>query len=367
MNINLHTPINQLGYGIAGLNIARCLSKHFEVSLFPIGPIGVTNQADADVITPMLKRSSMLDFDAPSIKIWHQHDMADFVGKGLRIGYPFFELSTFTEIEKHHLNSLDGIFVASSWAKDICEKELEINKDNIFVVPLGVDINIFKPSKQEVIPPNKNTVFFNCGKWEIRKGHDVLVTLFNSAFTKEDNVELWMLCDNLFLSEEETQSWVEVYKGSELGDKIKIIPRVNTQQEVYNIMSKVDCGVFPSKAEGWNLELLELMACGKNVIATNCSAHTEFCNEKNCMLIDVEEQEDAYDGKWFHGTGKWGKVTENFIHQGIEHMKEVHRKKQNKILKLNIDGISASENFSWENSARKITEYVQILQNKKSR
>ena len=68
-------------------------------------------------------------------------------------------------------------------------------------------------------------------------------------------------------------------------------------------MSQTDCGVFPARAEGWNLELLEMMSCGKNVIATNYSSHTEFCNSENCMLVETTELEDAHDGKWFRGQG----------------------------------------------------------------
>ena len=67
-------------------------------------------------------------------------------------------------------------------------------------------------------------------------------------------------------------------------------------------MSKVDVGIFPSRAEGWNLEILELMSCGKHIITTNYSAHTEFCNKENALLVDIDELETAYDGKWFLGS-----------------------------------------------------------------
>ena len=81
-----------------------------------------------------------------------------------------------------------------------------------------------------------------------------------------------------------------MYKGSGLGNKIRMIPRQKTQNDVYNIMIQTDCGVFPARAEGWNLELLEMMACGKQVIATNYSAHTEFCNPDNCRLINTAKK-----------------------------------------------------------------------------
>ena len=60
--------------------------------------------------------------------------------------------------------------------------------------------------------------------------------------------------------------------------RVKMIPRVNTSEEVARIMGQVDCGVFPARGEGWNLELLEMMSMGKPVIATNYSGHTQFCD-----------------------------------------------------------------------------------------
>ena len=47
--INIISPINQLGYGIAGLNIVKALSKVTEVALWTIGEPQVTNQEDADI------------------------------------------------------------------------------------------------------------------------------------------------------------------------------------------------------------------------------------------------------------------------------------------------------------------------------
>ena len=47
--LNIISPINQLGYGIAGLNIVKELDKIAPVSLFPIGQPTVTSQDDYDI------------------------------------------------------------------------------------------------------------------------------------------------------------------------------------------------------------------------------------------------------------------------------------------------------------------------------
>lgn len=359
MNLNIIAPVNQLGYGITSLNLIKALSKENNVSLFPIGQPQVTSQEDAEIISQAIKNSKFTDFNAPCIRIWHQNDMAQFVGRGQKIGFPIFELDTFSDLEKHHLSSLDKIFVCSHWAKQIILSNIKIDKNNVCVVPLGVDSTIFKPLEEsEDISINNPTVFFNCGKWEVRKGHDVLVDIFNNTFDENDNVQLWLMCENPFLSEEETKYWHSLYFKSKLAQKIRIIPRLDNQNDVYNIMKQVDCGVFPSKAEGWNLELLELMSCGKHVITTNYSAHTEFCHPNNSYLVDIEDLEFAHDNKWFFGQGKWAKISEKQMDIFSEYMKYIHILKTNNNLTLNIDGISTGQKFTWKNAAETIINNV---------
>jgi len=136
---------------------------------------------------------------------------------------------------------------------------------------------------------------------------------------------------------------------------VRLINRVQTQAELASIMNSTDCGIFPSRAEGWNLEILELMATGKHVITTNYSAHTEFCDEKNSMLVTPQNKEAAFDGQFFNGFGEWASL------QGVEqefvtHMKNIYRewKEGGKQRIVNEEGIKAAEKFSWEATAKKI-------------
>lgn len=341
MRINLQAPINQLGYGVAGLNILKALQDKTEVSLFPIGQPQVTSQEDADAVRKGLETAQMFDPNAPCIKIWHQNQMAERIGSGKFIGFPIFELDTFTDVEKHHLKSCDRLFVCSEWAKKVC---YDINLAD--VVPLGVDADVFKPSPAR---NRQGTIFFNCGKWEVRKGHDILAGAFKEHLKSHPNSQLWMMCSNPFNSPDEENKWIQLYTHP----NIRIIPRADTQKDVYNIMSQVDCGVFPSRGEGWNLEVIEMMAAGKHIITTDYSAHTEFCNSENSFLIPVESVEPAFDGKWFFGQGNWGKIDPIKI---TEKMNLVAQTLSND--SVNSAGIETSKKFSWQNSARKIIEYV---------
>lgn len=368
MQLNLYTPINTLGYGYAGLNIYKALVRAgVAVSLFPINPKIEAAPADHEIIQDGIDNAKFFNPDAPCVKIWHQHDMSAFIGRGRHIGFPIFELDTFSDLEKHQLSSCDEWMVCSEWAKHILSMELgdlENEKSDeeyirdigsfTTVVPLGVDTEIFKPNGF----PNSGykTIFLNIGKWEVRKGHDVLVDMFNRAFTESDDVELWMMCDNCFNTAEDNAYWEGIYLNSKMGlaNKIKLIPRQVTQQDVVRIMNKADIGIFPTRAEGWNLEPLEMMACGKHIITTDYSGHTEYCSLDNSKSIPITGLEDAFDGKWFFNQGKWAYLNQAVINSFVNEMQLFHVMKQNGALGVNTVGLTTANKFSWDNSAEKL-------------
>jgi len=351
MFINLVAPINPLGYGVVGFNILKFLTKAgHNVSYFPLGQPEWTNDA-AELIQAAIKNSEFFNAEAPSLRIWHQHDMAMFPGGGERIGWPIFELDTFNEKELHHLSSVDRIFVCSHWAKDIVESAIDKPVD---VVPLGVDTSVFHideaARKKRPYHTKNSTIFLNVGKWEVRKGHKELLEAFNKAFTPDDEVELWMLNHNPFIGAENEQ-WKRDYISSPMGSKIKILPRMATQHDLCSIYNQVDCGVFPSHAEGWNLEALEVMACGGRVIATDYSGHTEFLSQENSLLLDVTGMEKADDGRWFHGVGNWATFS---IDQLVEHMRTVHADRQSG---CTIEVPSVAK-FTWEQTVGLLEEIL---------
>lgn len=358
MKLNLISPFNTVSYGYVGCYLFEELSKLLDVSAqcFPHKSTFSPEPKFHHIKEVIDGFDLNFHHDAPCLKIWHQFDMKNFVGRGPTIGFPIFELSKFTDVEKHNLEYPDHLIVCSQWAKETVLSNIDRKEETVHVVPLGVDRQTFKDA---ALINNGPTRFVNYGKWEIRKGHDVLIEAFNRAFTPDDDVELFMSCENIFLKPHEHQEWVDFYVNTELGSKIIFINRQETQEEVYNTMKAMDCGVFPARAEGWNLEVLEMMSCGKSIITTNCTGHTEFCNENNSMLIDVSDMELAYDGKFFNGQGDWYCLNDEQIDQLAEYMKKVHKLKQENKLEQNKEGIQTAEEFTWKHSAEKIVKVLE--------
>jgi glycosyltransferase involved in cell wall biosynthesis len=352
--ININCPINGTGYGITSLNITKeIVNKGINVSLFPIGQnIEVNSEQDKEVIKLLTQNSNSFEYNAPCLKIWHQYDLAQKIGNGHYYVFPFFEIDKLTDREKHQLNYADFIFVASDWAKKILLQN-NITK-NIFVAPLGVDHSIFNiPPKIKI--KDETYRFFHIGKWEHRKSHDFLINAFNLAFNETDNVELWMLPYNPFLNEQENNYWFNMVSQSKLKDKIKIFGRLNTQYELAAFIFQCDCGVFLSRAEGWNNEIVESMAMNKPIIATNYSAHTQYLTDKNSLMVEVEDIEPARDGKWFNGFGNWAKLGQKQLDQTIEYMRNVYNNK----VDSNPEGLKTASFFSWSRTADIINQTME--------
>jgi hypothetical protein len=244
MNLNLIAPINDLGYGQVGMNLARELSKICNLSLFPIGQPTPRTFDDYNVVQKCVNNAKRPDFQAPCIRIWHQHDMSQFVGYGERLGFPIFELDGFSDDEKHHLNEgVDRLLVCSDWAKNIINRETELQRSRVGVCPLGVT----QYDTKIELSKSPTTKFFTCGKWEVRKGHDKIIEAFCQAFNEDDDVMLYMMCNNPFLNYHQEKDWLDLYCNSKMGSRVRFLPRVNTHKEVIDVMSEMDCGIFISR------------------------------------------------------------------------------------------------------------------------
>ena len=350
--MNIIAPITSYtGYGITSYNILRSLYKiDSNIKLFPIGSVNIEQGWDQEIIKNSINNQENFDKEECCFKIWHDNDLITrTAGNSKYATLSFFEIDKISKKSKIGYELSDIIFAPSEWAKNILMSN-GISKD-IIVCPQGVNRDVF--NDQEPADKDKEKyIFINIGKWEIRKGHDILVDIFNNAFNEDDNVELWMLNHNSFLNTEQTNEWVSLYQNSKLANKIRIFPRLPTQHHIAKIISYADCGIYPSRAEGWNNEAIETLSMNKPLIITNYSAHTEYCNNKNSYLVDIKNTTPANDDIWFHGEGNWADIDSDNIDQFIEHMRYVYKNN----IRTNTEGVNTAKKYTWDNTANIINE-----------
>lgn len=389
VSINLLTVVNNRSYGIWGKNVLKALHQlGAEYSFFPLHPIDLA-QDEGDFVQPIqagLKQAEFFYKSGDSLAIWHEFCLGQQVGKR-KVAWTLFELDKLNDIQRYHLNYQDLVLLPSEWHINVaCENRIV---SDMKVCPLGVDTSKFFPMKtvekvgfsfgndqmiKEEVKSRDKTIFISVGKWEKRKSHDLLPSLFSKAFTKKDNVELRCFHHNPFLNEEQVKAWLKLYYESPLASKIKVysdytIQNYNaTDQQItykwydqkgltenYNM---ADAALCLSRTEGWDLPALEALACGLPVIATNYAGHTGFLNENNARLIPIKKLESANDGVWFNGFGNWASIDSDAEDAIIHHMREIHRMKQEGQDLTNQAGIKTAHEHSWLNVTNKLLEIL---------
>lgn len=360
MNLNLITSLDPIGYGYTGRSLLGELTRAgVQVALFPLSQSVFVGHDPQDPVRLGLANAERYDSSAPSVRIAFARSQAEHVGRGPHAGFPIFELDRFEPVEVHHLSQLDAILVCSKWAANVVESSgIRVP---VTVAPLGVDRSIFHEAAGQRATRDRPgpTVFVNNGKWEWRKGHDFLLQAFCNAFTPGDDVLLRLLSRNAGVPDEVNDSWARIFLESRMGSRVQIIPRVANQHEVAALLADCDCGVFPSRAEGWNLGLLECMSVGLDAIATDYSAHSEYVDPANCRVVHVEETEPARTGEWLWGAGNWAKLGVSQMEQMVHHLREVHRLKREGTLPRNDAGIATAKAFTWRRTADAVLRAVQ--------
>lgn len=197
-------------------------------------------------------------------------------------------------------NCADEIIVPSFWCKGVFE-ESGVNKP-IHVVPLGVDTSIYRPDV-EPIAFSKNLrpfVFLSVFGWSLRKGYDVLLKAYLEEFTSDDPVSL-LISSRYFGSTDECKKQVirdDVARVSSMVANPKkphlvLFSDVLSDAMMPRLYAAADCYVSPTRGEGFCLPACEAGACNLPVIFTRYSGQTDFLDDDNAYLIDVDGFECA--------------------------------------------------------------------------
>lgn len=343
--LNLRAPFHMtLGYGHVAGNLARALKDIVDLSIIPMGSPFLTTKFDEFHALCNKTPGSQSD----CLVIWHEYALIEHcLGRGRYIGYPFFELNQLDSTRLKNLNYVDHIVVASDWARDVLLNNHV--KKPVSVISPGVDTEVFFPGNDRSEEPTYR--FLNVGKYEERKCTRLIADLFNKAFEPADNVELIFHCDSALKQiREQVQSFKQYCGGLKLADKIKFSDIVQTDIALANIMREVDCGLFLSRSEGFGLPMLQMIACGKPIIGTNYSGHTQFLDTKNSLGVPITNFVPARDGIWFNGTGTWADIDKKAQDLTVDYMKGCYLNK----VRENLGFSETVEKFTWAGAARQV-------------
>lgn len=237
-----------------------------------------------------------------------------------------------SKLEKQAAEKANIIITISKYTQNKIIQLYEIEKEKIRIVPNGVDIQKFKPLKnqstikRQIGVNNRQCVLF-VGRLIPRKGLSFLVQAAKHIIKEKEQTAFVIVGDGP--QKNQLISYLEKNRIRKnfifLGDiKDEILPLIYNCAEVF---------VFPSVQEGQGIALLEAQAVSKPVIAFNTGGVREtILNQETGLLVEPNSKELA-----------------NAI---IKLLK--NEEMRNKMGKKGREFVS--KNFSWEKSAKKLLE-----------
>jgi glycosyltransferase involved in cell wall biosynthesis len=118
------------------------------------------------------------------------------------------------------------------------------------------------------------------------------------------------------------------------------------------LYNNYDAMVFPSRAEGWGLPLIEAIACGLPVISTYYSGHTEYLSAINGQFVRLDHQLHPitcceFLRHWKSG-GQWAVSSAEEIAAKLVFLKENYGSFQKQAMAASQ---TIRDHFSWRHAA----------------
>lgn len=135
--------------------------------------------------------------------------------------------------------------------------------------------------------PYKNLIkFVATGNLIYRKGYDLLIRAFKELDLPK---ELWEL--NIIGDGEEEQNLSLQIKNANLQDNIFLLGRKN-KSEIVDLLTQSNFFMMPSRNENFSVAILEALACGLPIIASDCGGVRDCINSSNGIIFPVDNVEE---------------------------------------------------------------------------
>jgi len=256
---------------------------------------------------------------------------------------------------------VDYILPSSNFSKDILLKN-GWPEDKCFVIPHGIDKNLFESKKEFNLNSNRKFKFLNISIPHYRKNIPMLIDCYYEAFDSNDDVCLVIKTDVLEgkIRSFEIDLLKEIrkiqgkYPGKDLPQLEIVQGSLESMIPLYN---SCDCLVSTSSSEGFGLPMLEAMAAELLVVSTCGTGQSDFLNNSNSLIIDVYE--DLAPPQYQYWECSDGATTffpsRNSV---IENMINAYKNKNSLLLKFGDSCNETISRYSWKGAVDKILELV---------
>jgi len=266
---------------------------------------------------------------------------------GPKIAYNVWETTLQPDNFFEQLKRFDELWVPSKWQRD-CTIKQGYDPNKIKVLPEGVDEQTFYPDSNVTHPLTSDGrfKFMIFGRWDYRKSTKELIETFLKTFDKNEPVDLIVSIDNPFSGDGLKNTEERLSHYNLVDDRIKVL-HFPDRRDYIDILKSGHVFLSCARSEGWNLPLIESMACGTVSIYSNCSGQLEFAEGKG-IPVNIIGEKSAKDSSYNHFNSQSG----NYYEPDFEDLSKKMRLAYENYSQYKQSAIQESEeirtNFSWK-------------------
>lgn len=319
-NLGGHTGYNILAYNMLS-GLRRKLASENTVFEDEICIIADQHSTSRDpILSSSIQKTSITRLSPKTLALFPFTKLMDFHGK-YRIGFPMYEGNKLSLSDMAFLNTLDHVISP-------CDHLTKVYKDSLQIpvtqIEVGIDTNLYRnyTSKKDSLDPNNPytpqnpCVFLMVGKFETRKSSVETLIAFLKFFEEHplrDSVVLklkWLThgyARNLNDIKQTTNNLFKMYPRASK----RVLFLDNPREDIIRLYNEADCFLFPSRAEGVGLPLLEAMSCELPCITTSYTSLSTYANSKVAIVLPDRGQvpmEDPFYGIKSETWGTYGKI-----------------------------------------------------------
>lgn len=208
------------------------------------------------------------------------------------------------------------LVVPSRWSK-MKLIEFGFTAEHISIIPHGVSPEVFSPlMPDERAQTRKNLgitpeqfIFLNLGAMTWNKGLDILLQAFDQVRRRHPQARLFLKDDQKLYGISAAHVIQKMLHNeskpidADLCQAISIISNTLSLGQMRQLYGLADCYVSPYRAEGFNLPVIEAIACGTPTLVSAGGATDDFCTpftSRTIRCAHVENQERNIPGPGYH-------------------------------------------------------------------
>lgn len=356
MQLVVEAPINSLSFGNVAINLLREMwRKNMQVGLFPIGKVDPSAHNLEPEFADWLQNSVNNRFlylkkEVPTLKLWHLNG-SDNRKTEKQYLITFYEASQPTFVEKALANLQTKTLLCGEYA---AQHFMKAGCGNIATYKLGFD-QTFHITGKKYLPERIH--FGLMGKFENRKHTAKIIQTWLEKYGNNPRYLLSCCITNPFFQPDQMQQVIASALEGKRYSNINFLPFLQTNAEVNDFLNAIDIDLTGlSGAEGWNLPAFNSTCLGKWSIVLNATAHKDWANETNSILVEPNGMIPIYDGVFFRENDMYNQG--NMWNWSKESVISAFEKAEQKVGTVNEAGIQLSKQLTYENTLNQIISHL---------